>query len=126
MSVRGSLGAVVLLVAVGLSLAACGATSGATASGPVATTHVDLPKSYKFVPAAIVVPAGSTVTWTNSDNFTHSVKFDGDASPGAVMKPGTSAMRTFETPGTYAYVCAFHPQDMKGTVVVTAPGSENP
>lgn len=125
MSVHGRLGAVVLLVAVGLSLAACGSTS-ATASGPIATTHVDLPKSYKFAPAAIVVTAGSTVTWTNSDNFTHSVQFDGDASPGAVMKPGTSATRTFDTPGTYAYICAFHPQDMKGTVVVTVPGSENP
>jgi plastocyanin len=114
------------MLAVGLAVAACGTTSGAGAPGPVATTHVDLPKSYKFAPAAIVVTAGATVTWTNSDNFTHSVKFDGDASTGAVMKPGASASRTFGTPGTYAYICAFHPQDMKGTVVVTAPGSEKP
>ena len=32
---------------------------------------VDLPKSYKFAPAAITVTAGTTVTWTNDDNFTH-------------------------------------------------------
>jgi plastocyanin len=124
--VRAGLGAFVLIVAVGIAIAACGSTPGASAQGPVATTHVDLPKSYKFAPVAIVVTTGATVTWTNSDNFTHSVKFDGDASPGAVMKPGASTTRTFATPGTYPYVCAFHPQDMKGTVVVTAPGSENP
>ena len=125
MRVRRGLSSVLLLVAVGIFVAACGSTSSASA-GPVATTHVDLPKSYKFAPAAIVVTAGATVTWTNSDNFTHSVKFDGDNGSGAVMKPGESTSRTFSTPGTYAYVCAFHPQDMKGIVVVTAPGTENP
>jgi len=126
MRVRARLGHLVLAVAIGLTATACGPTSGAAPASPVATTHVDLPKSYKFAPAAIVVTAGATVTWTNSDNFTHSVKFDGDASPGAVLKPGASTTRTFDTPGTYTYICFFHPQDMKGTVVVTAPGSENP
>jgi plastocyanin len=29
--------------------------------------------------------------------------------------------RAFPTAGTFHYVCAFHPQNMKGTVVVTAP-----
>ena len=122
--------AVAAFVAVmGLSLAACGdkGSGGAAAGSPVATTQVDLPKSYKFAPAAIVVPVGATVTWTNSDNFTHSVELDGEASPGSVMKPGETATHTFEKAGTFSYVCAFHPQDMRGTVTVTAtPGSENP
>lgn len=112
-----------------LALAACGQGAGGSAAGasPVATAHVDLPKSYKFAPAAIVVTVGATVTWTNSDNFTHSVQFDGDASPGSVLKPGDSTSHTFEQQGTFTYVCAFHPQDMRGTVIVTAAsGSENP
>jgi plastocyanin len=99
-------------------VAAC-ASAGQVAS-PVATTTVDLPKSYRFAPAAIVVKAGDTVTWTNSDNFTHSVRFDGDESPGLVMAPGERVERAFPTAGTFAYVCAFHAQDMRGTVTVSS------
>jgi len=98
-----------------VALAGCsgGATSNAS---PVATTTVDLPKSYKFVPAAIVVDVGATVTWTNDDNFTHNVTFDGE--PGMQMKPGESTTKTFSTAGTFHYQCTLHPQNMKGTVIV--------
>jgi plastocyanin len=107
-----------------LALAGCsaGGTGGASAS-PVATTTVDLPPSYRFAPAAIRVSAGSTVTWTNHDNFSHSVAFlDGGlpADP-LVMKPGGTTTFTFPSPGTYHYQCSFHPQNMRGTVVVAAP-----
>jgi plastocyanin len=101
-----------------LAVAGCssaGGTAGEAAS-PVATTSVDLPKSYRFEPAAITVDAGSTVTWTNHDNFSHNVRFEG-AEP-LVMKPGESVQRTFDAPGTFRYECSFHPQDMQGTVVV--------
>src|SRR5688572_33417198 len=50
------------------------ACQGAEPNAPVATTQVDLPRSYKFAPEDIVVSAGATVTWTNNDNFTHSVR----------------------------------------------------
>ena len=107
-----------------IAVAAC---APATSPSPVATTTVDLPKSYRFAPPAIVVALGATVTWTNSDNFTHSVQFDGDPAPGIVVAPGESTVRTFDEPGSFTYLCAFHPQDMRGTVVVTAaPGSETP
>ena len=97
--------------------------SGGTSSSPVATTSVDLPPSYRFAPTAISVAAGSTVTWTNHDNFSHSVAFlDGGlpADP-LVMKPGEARTFTFPAPGTYHYQCSFHPQNMKGTVVVSPP-----
>ncbi|HEU4571238.1 MAG TPA: plastocyanin/azurin family copper-binding protein [Candidatus Limnocylindrales bacterium] len=105
------------------SLAGCAAsgTSGAGASATlVATDHVDLPRSYKFAPTVITVAAGTTVTWTNDDNFTHSVELDGVAAPGLVMHPGESVSQQFATAGTFHYVCTFHPRDMQGTVVVTA------
>jgi len=103
--------AVLALVAVGCS------TSSAADASPVATTTVDLPKSYKFAPAAITVTAGSTVTWTNDDNFTHSVRIEGGTP--MVMKPGEKATFTFDKAGTFKYDCSFHPQDMKGEVVVS-------
>ena len=85
---------------------------------PVAATNqVDLPPSYVFRPDAIQVTQGSTVTWTNHDNFTHSVQVQGQSDV-HVMKPGESAQITFDGPGTYAYVCTFHTQNMRGTVLV--------
>lgn len=87
-----------------------------TGGEPVATTEVQLPKSYRFEPAAISVPVGATVTWTNDDNFTHNVAFDG--SEPLTMSPGASTTRTFDTAGTFAYQCTLHPQDMQGTVEV--------
>jgi len=104
-----------------LLIAACGAGGATTGASPVATDTVALPASYKFVPAAIIVPAGTTVTWTNDDHFTHSVDLADDPSEPPVMSPGQSVQHTFGTPGRYAYVCSFHPNDMRGLVVVTAP-----
>ena len=37
-----------------------------------------------------------------------------------VVKPGETAEHTFHAPGIYPYICTFHPDDMTGTVVVTA------
>jgi plastocyanin len=103
-----------------LALTGCSAGTGAPAGSPVATTTVDLPPSYRFAPADIVVNAGSTVTWTNHDNFSHSVAFldGGLPTQPLVMKPGQTATFSFATPGTYHYQCSFHPQNMKGSVVV--------
>jgi len=119
-----ALGLVASLV-VAAAFAAC-ATSGSGQSAgpdatPVSTSTVDLPPSYRFAPAAISVAAGTTVTWTNHDNFTHSVQFlDGGLSTDPLlMEPGASATFTFATPGTYRYQCHLHPQNMQGTVTVT-------
>ena len=106
---------VALLLLVALAVAACGGGAAATASS-VATTTVDLPKSYKFEPPAITVDTGATVTWTNHDEFTHNVTFDGEAA--LVMKPGESVARVFAVAGTFAYKCSLHPTEMRGSVVV--------
>jgi plastocyanin len=106
-----------LFVALALAAIGCSSSGAAGNASPVATTSVDLPKSYKFAPAAITVVAGSTVTWTNDDNFTHSVRIEGGTP--MVIKPGEKTTFTFDTPGTFKYDCSFHPQDMKGAVVVS-------
>jgi plastocyanin len=108
------LGLGILAVAMAV-LAGCSGEAAATSS-PVATTSVDLPKSYRFEPSMISVDTGATVTWTNHDDFTHNVTFEGE--PGLVMKPGDSVTRTFSSPGTFTYVCSLHPRDMQGSVSV--------
>lgn len=97
---------------------AVGCASAATAAGPVATNKVDLPRSYIFSPAAIGVRAGTTVTWTNDDQFTHSVRLLPSNEVLGILKPGESLTHTFTSPGIYRYDCSFHPQNMKGTVTV--------
>ena len=112
-----------LALIVSLALAACSSGSGAGPStGPVATSTVDLPASYRFEPASITVSAGTTVTWTNHDNFTHSVQFKDGGLPTEpqLMQPGSSTTFTFANPGTFHYQCHLHPQQMQGTVTVTA------
>jgi plastocyanin len=103
----------VAVLAVTVVAAGCGGT-GSTA--PVATTAVSMAKSYRFDPKTIEINAGQTVTWTNNDNFTHTVKVDGmdDHKVGR----GDSVSIRFDKAGTYGYVCTLHSKDMHGTVIV--------
>ena len=110
--------ALAILFAVVLA-AACQA---AAPTAPVATSQVDLPRSYKFAPEDITVAVGTTVTWTNNDNFTHSVRLL-DSGETQFMKPGESVTHAFATSGLYQYDCSLHPKDMQGSVLVGS-GSE--
>ena len=100
-------------------LVACGsgAEGPATSEGAAtATDQVDMARSYRFEPAAISVAPASTVTWTNSDNFTHNVRIDGEVVGEA--EPGQTITHTFDEAGTFRYDCSLHPNDMQGTVTV--------
>jgi plastocyanin len=99
------------------TLAGC-APAATSAPAPVRTNAVDLPPSYRFAPAAIEVGPGATVTWTNHDNFTHSVQVQGQSEV-HMLRPGESTQIRFDQPGTYPYVCTLHTQNMRGTVVVS-------
>lgn len=104
------------LFGAGLLLAACAPQAAAE---PVATNQVDLPPSYKFEPAVITVSDGTTVTWTNNDNFSHSVRLLDDGGEMLDLPPGESVSFTFSGPGEHRYDCSFHPNDMSGVVVVS-------
>ena len=103
----------VVLAAI-LVAAGCGGTGS---SEPVATTKVSMAKSYRFDPGTIRIKAGDTVTWTNNDNFTHTVEVDGREDHKVAR--GDSVSISFDTPGRYHYVCTLHSNDMSGTVIVT-------
>ena len=98
------------------ALAAAGCGGSGESSEPVATTEVQMVKSYRFEPEVIEVDAGQTVTWTNDDNFTHTVEVDGQADH--EVGKGESFSIAFDTPGTYHYVCTLHSKDMDGEVIV--------
>jgi plastocyanin len=109
------LGAVVLLAA-SVAFVAVVARGSDEGNEPVATTEVTMAKSYRFDPETIEVEAGSTVTWTNEDNFTHTVQVGGQEDH--EVGRGESVSITFDEPGTYHYVCTLHRQDMDGEVIV--------
>jgi plastocyanin len=105
-----------IAVALAASLVAAGCGSEGT-SEVVRTNEVSMAKSYRFDPKKIEIAAGDTVTWTNNDNFTHTVKVDGrdDHTVGR----GDAFSIRFDKPGTYHYVCTLHSRDMDGAVIVT-------
>ena len=103
----------VLIALLGVLAAGCGAAND---SEPVATTEVKMAKSYRFDPETIEIQAGQTVTWTNEDNFTHTVEVEGQGDH--EVGQGESVSITFDKPGTFDYVCTLHRHDMDGTVIV--------
>lgn len=85
---------------------------------------------FAFNPATITVKTGDSVTWTNQDSAVHNVQLTTihlikptqtvnlpDPPETIDLEKGKSATMTFSQPGTYAYICTYHP-GMKGTVIV--------
>ena len=89
----------------------------ADSPAPQAGTAVSI-SDFKFNPATLTVPVGTTVTWTNQDEEPHTIAAKG----GSFHSPGMDTHGTysfaFTTPGSYDYICSIHPF-MTGTVVVT-------
>jgi plastocyanin len=120
-----------LAVALAGLTAACSSGSSSAAGGkvkapftlsdqPVATDHVELPKSYKFDPPVIQVKQGTTVTWVNHDDFPHTVQIlAGVDAATHDLGIGQTVTIAFDRPGTVYYHCSLHPAQMKGEVVVT-------
>ena len=96
------------------------ASKASGVDGAVKTREVDLPKSYKFSPSVIQVEPGDVVTWTNHDDFPHTVRLK-DTGVDKPIKVGGTAEIPFEKPGTYRYDCSLHPTQMEGTVIVGEP-----
>src|SRR5437879_2786405 len=72
---------------------------------PQGGTAVNI-SDFKFNPATLTVPVGTTVTWTNQDEEPHTVA----AKDGSFHSPGMDTYATysftFATPGSYDYICS--------------------
>jgi plastocyanin len=109
-----------LALAAVLVLAGCGGDEdgGGDGAAPVTGVTEVAAEDNHFSPAAIQVPAGTTVTWEFEDRLVpHDVTADGWSS-GDPQRGGSYA-HTFDQPGTYPYRCTVH-DGMTGRVVVTA------
>ncbi len=73
----------------------------------------------RFNPSALTISRGTTVTWTNRDNVTHTVTSSTGAFNSGDVTSGKSFSYTFSAAGTFDYYCKYHQSmGMTGTVVV--------
>jgi len=88
------------------------------ASAQPETTEVKI-DNFTFGPAALTVPVGATVTWTNKDDIPHTVVSTDDpkAFKSKVLDTDEKFSFTFSKAGTYPYFCSIHPK-MTGKVIV--------
>jgi hypothetical protein len=90
------------------------------APGDVATAVGVDAADFEFRPGTIEVAAGGQVTWTNRGVAPHSVMASDGTFDSGMLEAGATFQQTFETPGTYAYLCAFHPEMQASIRVVAA------
>lgn len=104
--------------------AAPDATSAAPTGDPTTTTAAAAGgeavaiAGFKFDAPALTVAAGTTVTWTNDDSAEHSVVAEDTSFISDNLAKGATFEHTFDTPGTFPYICGIHSR-MKGTITVT-------
>jgi plastocyanin len=95
---------------------------------------VEITSAHQFSPRDISIRAGESILWKNSSSETHTVTADPAKvaskenvvlPPGVKpfssgeLRPGKTWRQTFNTPGTYKYVCMMHERDaMTGTITV--------
>jgi plastocyanin len=108
-----SLAVAVLVLAI-LFAGGTGSRVNAQQAPPAIEVKID---NFSFGPAAISVPAGTTVTWTNRDDIPHTVVSDDKVFKSKVLDTDEKFSYTFSKPGTYPYFCSVHPK-MTGKVVV--------
>ena len=115
---RRSLSVAVLGVATLLGIVALIASPrySAAAQQKAETTEVKI-DNFSFGPAALTVPVGATVTWTNRDDIPHTVVSTDGVFKSKVLDTDEKFSFTFSKAGTYPYFCSIHPK-MTAKVIV--------
>ncbi|MGW3151511.1 cupredoxin domain-containing protein [Streptomyces sp. NPDC001177] len=93
------------------------APSAATSAGPAAARIMI--ESFAFSPANLHVRPGTKITVVNRDSASHTVTATGDKTfdTGSIAGDATATFTAPSAPGSYSYICTFHP-NMKGTLTV--------
>jgi plastocyanin len=73
--------------------------------------------STAFVPNPAPVSLGATVTWVNNDIDPHTTTSTTSVWGSPTLQPGGSFSFTFQSRGSFPYLCLIHP-NMVGTIVV--------
>jgi plastocyanin len=76
-----------------------------------------------FEPEELTVATGEQVTFRNEDDQRHQLARGtpddfGDVRDRSIIDAGLFQVRQYDAPGTYEYVCTFHPDEMQFTLTV--------
>ena len=74
-------------------------------------------RDFDFFPRDLTIDAGAEVTWVNFDSAPHDATDEGAAWGTGTLGKDERATLTFDTPGTYRYLCTIHP-NMRATLTV--------
>jgi plastocyanin len=110
-------------VVTALAVAVLAAGALASQGAPAADEKVQIDQ-YAFLPQRITVKPGTTVTWTNDGDDSHTVTSSAKLFKSRPLDTGDKFSFTFTTPGAYEYFCSLHPH-MTGAVVVEAASGSN-
>ena len=100
-----------------------GSTGGSGGTTPTRASVVIGDRT--FQPALTTIAAGGSVTWLNGDDRAHTATGRTGGWDTGTLEPGQGAAERFPSPGTFAYLCAIHPE-MQGTVRVVVSGGATP
>jgi plastocyanin len=117
------------ILSLSIGLAACGgysapsAPSVAPTPAPAGSTTVTISSGAStqtttaFGANPLTIAAGTTISWLNEDNTTHTSAADGQQWGSGNIPPGGRFNFAFTSPGRFTYHCQIHP-NMVGTIVV--------
>lgn len=92
-------------------------TASAAESEPGGASKTIRISNFRFNPSNLEVKVGTRVTWTNQDEYEHTITADDGTFNSGALNVGDAFSFTFEQPGAYAYHCEFH-SGMKGVIKV--------
>jgi len=93
-------------------------TDTATPGGATGGSTVEVGDNF-FKPETLNVSAGTTVTWDWIGSAPHNVVADDESFKSETLTGSDKTFtHTFETAGTFEYICTVHGQSMSGTIIV--------
>jgi len=105
----------VMAMLLAISVATVADPSPQKATGNASHVKID---NFTFTPNELIVPAGTTVQWVNSDDIPHTVVSDDKTTfKSKALDTDDNFSFTFSKSGTYSYFCSIHPK-MTGKVSV--------
>ena len=102
-----------------IAFGACSDDDGGSANGSAEDDgNAVVIEDFAFKPGDLKVATGTTVTFTNKDGFAHTATAKDKSFDSGSLDPDATFEHTFETAGTFPFLCAIH-NSMTGTITVS-------